>query len=77
MSSSLSDGTGLRIDSPLLPGWEVCRLASLGVRDALRAHKQAGCPVMVWRDGRAVALRPDEIPDDPKSEGIEDASDRS
>ena len=32
------------------------------VRDALKRHKQAGLPIAVWRDGRAVWIEPDDIP---------------
>lgn len=32
------------------------------VRDALRAHKQAGNPVPEWRDGKVRWLTPEEIP---------------
>ena len=33
-----------------------------GVRDALIKHKQAGNPIVVWRDGKIVWLKPEEIP---------------
>jgi len=33
-----------------------------GVRDALIRHKQAGNPIVVWRDGKVVWLMPEEIP---------------
>ena len=33
-----------------------------GVRDALLKHKQAGNPVVVWRNGKIVWLKPEEIP---------------
>ena len=32
-----------------------------GVRDALLKHKQAGNPIVVWRDGKAVWIKPDDI----------------
>lgn len=32
------------------------------VREALLRHKLLGNPVAVWRDGRVVWLRPEEIP---------------
>ena len=32
-----------------------------GVRKALLQHKQAGCPIVVWRDGKAVWLESKEI----------------
>jgi hypothetical protein len=34
----------------------------LAVREALLRHKQAGNPVAVWRDGRVVWIRPEDIP---------------
>ncbi|HEX6882100.1 MAG TPA: hypothetical protein VF530_01905 [Planctomycetota bacterium] len=33
------------------------------VRQALTRHKKLGESVAVWRDGRAVVLSPEEIPD--------------
>lgn len=32
-----------------------------GVREALEKHKRAGNSVAVWKDGRVVILKPDEI----------------
>ncbi len=32
-----------------------------GVRDALLKHKQAGNPIVVWRDGKIVWIKPEEI----------------
>jgi len=32
------------------------------VREALLRHKQAGNPVVVWRDGRVVWIPPEDIP---------------
>ena len=32
-----------------------------GVRDALLKHKQAGNPIVVWRDGQAVWIKPEDI----------------
>jgi hypothetical protein len=32
-----------------------------GVREALVKHKQAGNPVVIWRDGKPVWLAPEEI----------------
>ncbi len=34
----------------------------VGVREALRKHKQAGNPIVIWKDGKAVWLKPEEIP---------------
>jgi hypothetical protein len=36
----------------------------LGVRRALWRHKQLGQSVAVWRDGKVVILKPEEIPVD-------------
>lgn len=33
-----------------------------GVREALIRHKQAGNPIVVWRDEKVVWLTPEEIP---------------
>ena len=33
-----------------------------GVREALLKHKQAGNPVVIWKDGKTVWLKPEEIP---------------
>lgn len=32
-----------------------------GVHEALLKHKQAGNPVVIWRDGKMVWLKPEEI----------------
>jgi len=32
-----------------------------GVRDALLKHKQAGNPIVIWRDGKIVWIKPEEI----------------
>ncbi len=34
----------------------------IGVQEALMRHKQAGNPIVVWRDGKIVWLKPEEIP---------------
>lgn len=33
-----------------------------GVREALLKHKQAGNPIVIWKDGKTVWLKPEEIP---------------
>ena len=33
-----------------------------GVRKALLEHKRRGEPIVVWRDGRVVTLRAEDIP---------------
>lgn len=32
-----------------------------GVRDAVLRHKEAGLPVVIYRDGKAVRLMPQEL----------------
>ncbi len=41
---------------------KITKALAQGVRDALLKHKQAGNPVVVWRDGKIVWLKPEEIP---------------
>ena len=36
------------------------------VIQAVQTHKQAGNPIAIWRDGKVVWLRPEEIPDAPE-----------
>ena len=38
-------------------------------RDALLAHKQAGVPIAVWRDGKVVTIPAEEIEIPPQDEG--------
>ncbi|MEK6656531.1 MAG: hypothetical protein AABY58_03735 [Nitrospirota bacterium] len=33
-----------------------------GVREALLKHKQAGNSIVIWKDGKTVWLKPEEIP---------------
>lgn len=39
----------------------ITRAIVKGVREALLQHKQAGRPVVIWRDGKAVWLESKEI----------------
>lgn len=32
------------------------------VRNALKEHKRAGNPIVVWRDGMVVLVQPEDIP---------------
>jgi hypothetical protein len=41
---------------------KITQALAKGVRDALLKHKQAGNPIVVWRDGKIVWLDPEEIP---------------
>lgn len=40
----------------------ILRALRAGVREALAAHKRAGNPVVVWRDGRVVWIEAADIP---------------
>jgi len=37
---------------------------AMGVRQALWRHKQLGQSVAIWRDGKVVILKPEDIPVD-------------
>lgn len=39
----------------------ITRALAQGVRDALLKHKQTGNPVVVWREGKIVWLKPEDI----------------
>lgn len=40
----------------------ILKAMTQAVREALLRHKRLGNPVAVWREGRVVWLRPEEIP---------------
>jgi hypothetical protein len=40
---------------------KITQALAQGVRDALLKHKQAGNPVVVWREGKAVWIEPEDI----------------
>ena len=40
---------------------KITQALTQGVREALLKHKQAGNPVVVWRNGKMVWLKPEEI----------------
>lgn len=50
-----------KIDEVMADRERITGALAAGVRDALRRHKQAGNPVVVWRDGEMVWLQPDQI----------------
>ncbi|MGI9035553.1 MAG: hypothetical protein ACR2GD_05890 [Pyrinomonadaceae bacterium] len=37
------------------------KILQFAVRQAVILHKQAGNPIAVWKDGKAVLIAPDEI----------------
>jgi hypothetical protein len=42
-------------------GTPIDKALAAGVREALRRHKQAGCPIVVWRNGKTVWVPADKI----------------
>lgn len=60
------NGEGLDLRTASSP--QVLRAIRRGVKDALRLHKRAGNPVVVWdrATGKTVLIPPEEIPDDPE-----------
>jgi hypothetical protein len=50
-----------RITEALADKEKITQALTRGVREALLKHKQAGNPVVVWRDGKMVWLKPEEI----------------
>ncbi len=51
-----------RITEALADKEKITQALTEGVREALLKHKQAGNPVVVWRNGKMVWLKPEEIP---------------
>jgi hypothetical protein len=50
-----------KIEEALSDRERLTKAMAAGVREALKKHKQAGNPVVVWRDGKMVWLKPEEI----------------
>jgi hypothetical protein len=50
-------------------GTQIKRALQAATREAIKQHKQAGLPMVVWRDGQTVFISPEELeaalPDDP------------
>jgi hypothetical protein len=42
-------------------GTPIDRALAAAAREAVRKHKQAGLPLAVWRDGKAVWVMPDDL----------------
>lgn len=49
------------IDRIFAEGKEIDEAVKRAVREAVLRHKQAGNPVVTWRDGKIVWLQPEEI----------------
>jgi len=50
------------IDEIFKEGTLIDRALKQAVKDALLQHKRAGNPIVVWRDGKIVWIKPEEIP---------------
>lgn len=50
------------IDEIFKEGSLIDKALRKAVQEALARHKQAGNPIVVWRDGKIVWLKPEEIP---------------
>lgn len=50
------------IDEIFKDGAPIDKALKKAVQEALVRHKQAGNPIVVWRDGKIVWLKPEEIP---------------
>jgi len=48
-------------------GTLIDRALRLAVREALRRHKEAGLPIVVWRRGKVVLIPPEKIPVDTRA----------
>ena len=49
------------IDRAFAEGTPIDRALEAAVREALRRHKQAGNPIVEWRDGEIYWIKPEEI----------------
>ncbi len=50
-----------KIEETLADREKITDALATGVREALKRHKQAGNPIVVWRDGKTIWLKPEEI----------------
>jgi hypothetical protein len=50
-------------------GTQIKRALQAATREAIKQHKQAGLPMVVWQDGQIVLMSPEELeaalPNDP------------
>jgi hypothetical protein len=60
-NSVMEGKTEKTIDEIFREGTLIDEALKKGVQEALIRHKQAGNPVVVWRDGKTVWLQPEEI----------------
>jgi hypothetical protein len=40
----------------------ITKALTQGVRNALLQHKQAGNPIIIWRDGKSIWIKAEDIP---------------
>lgn len=59
---NMDEKNNKEIDDIFRDGTLIDKALKDSVRDALIRHKQAGNPIVVWRDGKIVWLTPEEIP---------------
>ena len=52
------------IDRAFTEGTPIDHALEVAIQAALKQHKQAGNPIVVWRDGQLHWLQPEEIPVD-------------
>ena len=50
------------IDEIFADGSLIDKALQQGVQEALIRHKKLGNPIVVWRDGKIVWIKPEEIP---------------
>ena len=50
------------IDAIFKEGAPIDKALKKAVQEALVRHKQAGNPIVIWRDGKIVWMKPEEIP---------------
>ena len=50
------------IDEIFKEGSLIDKALKKAVQEALVRHKQAGNPIVIWRDGKIIWLKPEEIP---------------
>ena len=50
-----------KIEEALADREKLTAALTTGVREALKKHKQAGNPIVIWLDGKMVWLKPEEI----------------
>lgn len=49
------------IDAIFRDGTLIDRAMQTATREAIKHHKQAGLPMVVWRDGQTVLISPEEM----------------